>query len=83
MAKLYVFHQGGGNNGQLWYTVFDDKNQGADALIHNLRIADANAASPSAVAWAGGISVFYQGAVTTDSFGTRFPPMGQTGSEKH
>ena len=57
MANLYVFHQGGGNDGQLLYSVFDGTSWRGDTPVPNLGMS----ASPSAVAWKGGISVFHQG----------------------
>ena len=57
MANLYVFHQGGGNDGQLLYSVFDGTSWRGDTPVSNLGMSE----SPSAVAWQGGISVFHQG----------------------
>jgi hypothetical protein len=54
---LYVFHQGFGGNGQLWYSVLDGANWGEDTQIQPLGMSG----SPAAVAWAGGITVFHQG----------------------
>jgi len=57
MANLYVFHQGFGYDQQLWYTIFDGTNWAPDTQVPNLGMTE----SPSAVAWAGGITVFHQG----------------------
>jgi hypothetical protein len=70
----YVFHQGGGNNGQLWYTVFDANGWEPDRQIQNLRMSN----SPSAVAWAGGITVFYQGANNNGQLSYTYSPDGAT-----
>jgi len=45
------------DDGQLWYSVFNGTNWAPDAQIQPLGMS----ASPSAVAWAGGITVFHQG----------------------
>jgi hypothetical protein len=56
--NLYVFHQGYGNNGQLWYTYTSDGvNWVPDTQVMNVSMAG----SPSAVAWEGGITVFHNG----------------------
>ena len=55
-GNLYVFHQGFGDNGQLWYSVFDGSNWAPDTLVQNVNMSG----SPSAVLWAGGITVFHQ-----------------------
>ena len=57
MANLYVFHQGAGNSGELWYSVFDGTNWARDTRVQNVGMSG----SPSAVPWAGGITVFHQG----------------------
>jgi len=57
MANLYVFHQGSGDNGQLWYFSFDGTKWYADRQVEHVGMTD----SPSAIPWAGGISVFHQG----------------------
>src|SRR5436189_101401 len=64
---ITVFHQGldkdkhvppPGPNGQLWYTYSrDGTNWGPDTQVPNVAISK----SPSAVLWAGGITVFHQG----------------------
>ena len=68
----YVFHQGGGNNGQLWYTVFDANGWEPDTQIQNLRMSN----SPSAVAWAGGITVFHQGQMNDGQLWYTYSPDG-------
>jgi hypothetical protein len=55
--NLYVFQQGERNDGQLWYSVYDGTNWSGDTQIQNVGMS----ASPSAVAWAGGILVFHEG----------------------
>ena len=57
MANLYVFHQGFGSNGQLWYSSFDGANWAPDTQVPILGMSSL----PSAVSWAGGITVFHQG----------------------
>jgi hypothetical protein len=57
MANLYVFHQGYGNDGQLWWSSFDGANWSGERQIQPLGISD----SPSAVPGAGGVTVFHQG----------------------
>jgi hypothetical protein len=54
---LYVFHQGYGDNGQLWYTYYDGANWSPDTPIQGVSMSG----SPSAVPWLGGITVFHQG----------------------
>ena len=65
MADLYVFHQGfGGENMLLWYSVFDGPNWGPDTRLLGTTLGGSNldlASPPSAIAWAGGITVFHQG----------------------
>ena len=65
MANLYVFHQGIGGDGiYLWYSVFDGENWAPDTQVLGTTPAGSNldlASPPSAVAWAGGITVFHQG----------------------
>jgi chitinase len=60
VSNLYVFHQGGGNDGQLRFTVFDGTNFDWSADVEFQGIA--MSASPSAVRWKDGITVFHQGA---------------------
>jgi chitinase len=58
-GDLFVFYQGKGNSGGLWYTVSGDSiNWNQHAPVPNLSMSD----SPSAVLWQGGIEVFFQGA---------------------
>ena len=65
MADLYVFHQGIGSESMLlWYSVFDGTNWAPDTQVLGTTRGGSNldlASPPSAVAWAGGISVFHQG----------------------
>ena len=59
MANLFVFYQGKGNSGTLWYTVSGDSiNWNQHPPVPNLGMS----ASPSAVRWQDGIEVFFQGA---------------------
>jgi hypothetical protein len=53
---LYVFHQGYGDNGQLWYTYYDGATWSADTPIPGVGMSG----SPSAVLWQGGICVLHQ-----------------------
>src|SRR5215469_11002302 len=48
----------GSGDGHLWYTVFDGANWSADRQIQPLGLSG----SPAAVAWAGGITAFHEGA---------------------
>src|SRR5262249_33947574 len=57
MANLYVFHQGFGGNGQLWYSSFDGANWREDTQVPILGISG----SPSAVVYNGNLYVFHQG----------------------
>jgi hypothetical protein len=57
MAYLYVFHQGTGGNGQLWFSRNDHMNWAGDTLVSNVSMSE----SPCAISWAGGITVFHQG----------------------
>jgi hypothetical protein len=57
MTNLYVFHQGFGGNGQLWYSSFDGANWREDTRVPILGMSE----SPAAIPWAGGITVFHQG----------------------
>ena len=54
---LYVFHQGEGNDGQLWYNSYDGQNFAGDTQVPNLGMS----ASPSAVVFNGLLYVFHQG----------------------
>jgi hypothetical protein len=56
-GKLYVFHQGESNDGQLWYTTFDGTTWSGDTKVPNVGMS----AAPSAVAYNGQIYVFHQG----------------------
>ena len=59
VADLFVFYQGKGNSGTLWYTVSGDSiNWNQHPPVPNLGMS----ASPSAVRWQDGIEVFFQGA---------------------
>ena len=77
MANLYVFHQGFGGNGQLWYSVFDGANWGEDTPIQPLGMS----ASPAAVAWAGGIAVFHQGSGNNTQLWYTYSPDGANWGE--
>jgi lysophospholipase L1-like esterase len=55
---ITVFHQGGGDNGQLWYTFSPDgQNWGGDTLVPVLALSG----SPSTVVYNGLLYVFHQG----------------------
>ncbi len=58
-AELYLFHQGGWDNGQLLYSAYSDASQswGSNTQLPNVGIS----ASPSAVVWNGNLCVFHQG----------------------
>jgi chitinase len=59
VADLFVFYQGKGDSGTLWYTVSGDSiNWNQQPPVPNLGMS----ASPSAVRWQDGIEVFFQGA---------------------
>jgi len=60
------------DDGQLWYTVFDGTNWPADRQIQPLGMSG----SPSAVAWAGGITVFHQGANNNGQLWYTYSPDG-------
>jgi hypothetical protein len=90
-GKLYVFHQGSNNNGQLWYTFSSDGilgNWGADTLVPNVGMTGA----PSAVVDGSYLIVFHQGYnsngqlwhVTFDGTNwgqdTQIPNVGMSGS---
>ena len=36
---LFIFHQGGHDSGELWYTAFDGTNWGPDTYLRNLGVA--------------------------------------------
>jgi hypothetical protein len=57
-GKLYCFHQGAGNNGELWYSVFDGTNWAPDTHVPDLTIG----ASPAVVNYNGKLYCFHQGA---------------------
>jgi len=57
MSTLYVFHQGGSNDGQLWYFSFDGTTWHNDTQVKNLGMSN----SPSAADYNGTIYVFHQG----------------------
>jgi hypothetical protein len=69
---LYVFHQGGGNEGRLRYTVFNGTNWSADIPIQNVNMSG----SPSAVVWDGGITVFHQGYADNGQLWYTYSPDG-------
>jgi hypothetical protein len=72
MANLYVFHQGGGGDGQLHFAVFDGASWSADIGL-DIALSE----SPGAVAWADGISVFHQGLNFDAKLHYTFSPDGQ------
>ncbi len=53
--KMDVFHQGPGNNGQLWFNVFDGSNWAGDTQVPNTDMSS----SPGTLVWsrAGTISI--------------------------
>jgi hypothetical protein len=71
---IAVFHQGVGNNGQLWYTYSDGTRWGRETQVHNLGMSG----SPSAVLWAGGITVFHQGYGDNGTLWYTFSPDGKS-----
>ena len=74
---LYVFHQGGGNEGALRYLVFDGVNWSGDTVIPNVGMSG----SPEAVLWAGGITVFHQGFGDNGSLWYTYSPDGANWGE--
>ena len=77
MANLYVFHQGFGGNGQLWYSSFDGANWREDTQVPILGMSQ----SPSAVVYNGKLNVFHQGSgdngevwYTSSGDGTNWAP---------
>ena len=79
--KLYVFHQGVSENGQLWYSVFDNTSNSwaPDTQVPGVGMSG----SPSAIVWNGRIHVFYQGSSQngelwfTSTDGTNWAPETQ------
>ena len=57
MSEIYVFHQGRGDNGQLWYNVFDGEAWEGDRKAPNTGLT----AGPSAVVYDDEIWVLHQG----------------------
>ena len=47
---LYVFHQGSGNDGQLWYTSYNGSSWTGDQQVPNTRMSG----SPTAAVYGGG-----------------------------
>ena len=60
------------NDQQLWYTFFDGTNWAPDAQVPDLGMSG----SPSAVAWAGGITVFHQGQMNDQELWYTYSPDG-------
>ena len=56
-GKLFCFHHGSNNNGQLWYSIFDGTNWAQDRQVQNVGIS----VSPSAIAYNGKLYCFHQG----------------------
>jgi galactan endo-1,6-beta-galactosidase len=56
-GRLYCFHQGSDENGQLWYNVWDGANWVGDAQVPNTGMSK----SPSTVVFNGQIYCFHQG----------------------
>eukprot|EP00595_Chromulina_sp_UTEXLB2642_P000687 CAMPEP_0196767598 /NCGR_PEP_ID=MMETSP1095-20130614/41776_1 /TAXON_ID=96789 ORGANISM="Chromulina nebulosa, Strain UTEXLB2642" /NCGR_SAMPLE_ID=MMETSP1095 /ASSEMBLY_ACC=CAM_ASM_000446 /LENGTH=442 /DNA_ID=CAMNT_0042136073 /DNA_START=45 /DNA_END=1373 /DNA_ORIENTATION=+ len=65
-GKIYVFHQGSGNNGQLWYFIYDVASNTftPDVQVNNVGISD----SPSGIAFDNKIYVFHQGSRNNHQF---------------
>jgi len=55
--KLYVFHQGSGEDGQLWYSTYNGSAWGGDTQVQNVGMS----AAPSVVYYNGQLYVFHQG----------------------
>ena len=73
VADLFVFYQGKGGSGTLWYTVSGDSiNWNQQPPVPNLGMS----ASPSAVRWQDGIEVFFQGANNDGQLWRTFSPDG-------
>jgi hypothetical protein len=85
MSNLYVFHQGiGGENVLLWYSVFDGTNWALDTQVLDTTPGGSNldlASPPSAVAWAGGITVFHQGGGNNGQLWYTYSPNGTNWGE--
>src|SRR5271169_2586529 len=62
--KLYVFHPGSVETGELWYTVADGTSWRPDQMIisggNSFTVADGICQSPSAVVWNNAIYVFFK-----------------------
>ena len=56
-GKIWVFHQGGGENGELWGNVFDGVQWRGDVRVGNVKMAS----GPSAVVYREKLYVFHQG----------------------
>jgi hypothetical protein len=56
-GDLSVFHLGIDLTSGLWHSDFNGTNWASDTQVQNVGMSE----SPSAVAWAGGITVFHQG----------------------
>jgi hypothetical protein len=56
-GRIYCFHQGTGDNGQLWYNVLNGGTWAGDAQVPNTGMSK----SPSAVVFNGQIFCFHQG----------------------
>jgi hypothetical protein len=56
-GMIYVFHQGGSENGQLWYSVFDGKSWEKDVQVPNTGMSG----QPGAIVFGDTLSVFHQG----------------------
>jgi len=56
-SLLYCFHQGSGDNGELWYNTFDGNNWAGDQLVPNTGMSE----SPAAVVFNGKLYCFHQG----------------------
>eukprot|EP00250_Pteridium_aquilinum_P020460 c24821_g2_i2 orf=246-2837(+) len=64
-SKLYCFHQGADNNGQLWYNAFDLENSTWEG---DIQVADVEIVQgPSAVVFNGAVYCFYQHTVPSSA----------------
>lgn len=63
-GKIYVFHQGGGNNGELWYNVYDGGRWWGDSKVPDVGMSD----SPTAtyIPYNDTIEVLHQGGGDND-----------------